>query len=206
MKKVVQGFFAAVAVLALALAVFAGTTNMPTNVVIQDSAGSPPTCSLATADGDLCVEGDVEVVTNLEVDGTTTLTGATTQTGALTVTADVTINGGAGAITLSGSGDSSAVLADNDATAFVMGAAGELDIFQVDTTNSNGGVIINGDFQVLNSGATAGWTAATGVNTACTTTCAGTGACLFGYDSGGGNLVACADATADSCICGGPAS
>lgn len=60
--------------------------------------------------------------------------------------------------------------------------------------------------QLLNGGATAGWSAPTGANTACATTCAGAGACLFGIDNAGPTLVACADATADSCICGGPSS
>jgi hypothetical protein len=51
---------------------------------------------------------------------------------------------------------------------------------------------------------TLGWSVVAGANTACTTTC--TNACVMGFAidaSGGSNPVACADATADNCLCAG---
>lgn len=56
----------------------------------------------------------------------------------------------------------------------------------------------------LTSTATAdlGWTRVNGANTACNTTC--TSACVFGWDAAApGALLACTDATADSCLCAG---
>lgn len=47
-----------------------------------------------------------------------------------------------------------------------------------------------------------GWTRVNGANTACNTTC--TSACVFGWDTAApGVLLACSDATADSCLCAG---
>lgn len=49
---------------------------------------------------------------------------------------------------------------------------------------------------------TIGWAIVAGANTACTTTC--TNACVFGEDTAVvGTIVACADATADLCLCAG---
>ena len=78
--------FGALGMVVILLGLAGGTTHLAGLVVIEDAAGSPPTCSVATVAGELCIEGDAEVVANLEVDGTTTLTGATAITGALTVT------------------------------------------------------------------------------------------------------------------------
>lgn len=60
-----------------------------------------------------------------------------TFTPATTFSGDVSFGGGAGAITVSGSGDSSLVAADADATAFCLGAAGALDIACLDTTDAS---------------------------------------------------------------------
>ena len=47
-----------------------------------------------------------------------------------------------------------------------------------------------------------GWTIVNSANQACNTTC--TSACVFGFNTGAlGNLLACTDATADSCLCAG---
>lgn len=70
----------------------------------------------------------------------------------------------------------------------------------------DGNATVTGTLNVLNDGATAGWTVGAGGNTACTTTCGGTGACLFGFDSDTTALVACDSAAADTCVCGGPSS
>lgn len=122
---------ATIAVLGLALAVFAGTTNFPTYLVIQDSAGSPPSCSTATSDGELCVEGDVEVISNLEVDGTTSLAG------------DITLTGGPGALRLP-DGDETVMVEDNDSTALVVESDDGTNLMTLDTSNSDEGIIIEG--------------------------------------------------------------
>lgn len=47
-----------------------------------------------------------------------------------------------------------------------------------------------------------GWTRVNAANQACNTTC--TSACVFGWDTAAaGSLLACTDATADSCLCAG---
>jgi len=72
---------------------------------------------------------------------------------------------------------------------------------------SNGNIeSAGGTFKILGSGDGIGWTAAASANQACKTTCGGTGSCVFGYDIGTTALVDCEAATADSCICAGPAS
>lgn len=67
---------------------------------------------------------------------------------ASTFTGDAAFNGGAGAVNMSGSGDSSVVLADDDATALVVGAAGALDIIGVDTTSGAEGLNVGGKLGV----------------------------------------------------------
>lgn len=71
-----------------------GTSNLAGNIIIEDAPGSSPTCSAASAAGELCVEGDIETTANLEVDGTATLTGAITASGALSVTGAASLAGG----------------------------------------------------------------------------------------------------------------
>lgn len=64
-----------------------------------------------------------------------------------------------------------------------------------------GAVTIRSTFR---SSATAdlGWSIVNAANQACNTTC--TSACVFGFNTGAlGNLLACTDATADSCVCAG---
>ncbi len=50
-----------------------------------------------------------------------------------------------------------------------------------------------------------GWAVVAGANTACNTTC--TAACIFGVNTAAteADIVDCADATADECLCGGAA-
>ncbi len=63
---------------------------------------------------------------------------------------------------------------------------------------------ISGTFQVDNANSM-GWSPKNGTNTACNTTCIS--GCVVGFASGGasdGTIVACSDATADSCLCAGP--
>lgn len=111
---------------------------LSSDVRVCDTFDGCPAPSVATANGELYVEGDLECDGNLNVAGTSTFTGGQTFTG------DATLNGGAGAITLSGSGDSSVVLADNDTTALVVGATDALSIITVDTANSAEGVTVTG--------------------------------------------------------------
>jgi len=54
----------------------------------------------------------------------------------------------------------------------------------------------------LKSSATdVGWVVRAGADTACTTTCGANKGCLFGIDAGTAAVVACATATADTCLC-----
>jgi hypothetical protein len=53
-----------------------------------------------------------------------------------------------------------------------------------------------------------GWVRITGSNTACATTC-GISACIMGWDAAAASMagiLTCADATADECLCTGPAA
>jgi hypothetical protein len=54
---------------------------------------------------------------------------------------------------------------------------------------------------VMATTAAPGLTIANGANTACDTTCAAK-ACFIGFDAGASAFVACATATADTCVCG----
>lgn len=57
---------------------------------------------------------------------------------------------------------------------------------------------------IISSGtSTLGWAVVAGANTACTTTC--TSACVFGVNTAAteADIVDCADATADECLCAG---
>jgi hypothetical protein len=69
-------------------------------------------------------------------------------TPATTITGDLSLNGGAGALTLSGSGDSSIVLTDADTTALVIGAAGALDILGVSTADGLEAINVGGVLNV----------------------------------------------------------
>ncbi|HJW75357.1 MAG TPA: hypothetical protein VJ787_06760 [Thermoleophilia bacterium] len=70
-----------------ALGLAGGTTNLAGWIIIEDAAGSPPTCATATVAGELCVEGDIESNGALDIAGATTLTGFTTAAGGLGVPA-----------------------------------------------------------------------------------------------------------------------
>lgn len=76
----------------------------------------------------------------------------------------------------------------------------------VGTTAPKNTLQVKGTFQVDNVNSL-GWSAISGANTACNTTCVS--ACVIGFDQGVlgvslGSLVACSDATADECLCAGP--
>ena len=109
-----------------------------------DGVAGCPTANVATAAGEMLVEGDVETDGNLNVAGTATITGASTLTGATTITGDLDIDGGAGALDLTGSGDSSVLLADNDTTAVLFGSTGQLNLLTLDTGDDTETVIVTG--------------------------------------------------------------
>ncbi len=128
------------------------------------------------------------------------------------VNGDLLCGGAAGAVTFDAA--SSSILlsgsADNAAAGLDIGSTGATSTIRIVTTDTAEGVTITpgatGTFTVLGSGADMGWKSASAANTACTTTCAGTGSCVIGFDSGGSTFVDCATATADTCLCAGPAS
>jgi len=122
------------------------------------------------------------------------------------VNGDLLCGGGAGAITIDAQGSILMTgTGDNAAAGLSIGSTGDTDILTIDTEDAGPGVTVTGTFNVLDAGS-AGWTSNASGNQACNTTCAGTGACLFGFDAGTTALVACDSALADTCICGGPAS
>jgi len=116
------------------------------------------------------------------------------------------LNTSDGVIALGGAGgtNNENLTFDFETTSNVVLVGSGTSVAKVDFQTLN--IETDGTIQVLGSGATIGWTAASGGNTACATTCAGTGACVFGYDVGGAVLVACDSADADTCVCAGPAS
>lgn len=98
-----------------------------------------------------------------------------------------------------------------DNVSFALGAAsdGTGDIFRgyntttkVYSISKDGNAATAGTITSSNTG-TIGWSVVAGADTACTTTC--TSACVAGFANAvtGQSLVACSDATADSCLCGG---
>lgn len=54
---------------------------------------------------------------------------------------------------------------------------------------------------IVSSATDVGWVVRAGADTACTTTCGANKGCLFGIDAGASAVVACATATADTCLC-----
>jgi hypothetical protein len=99
-------------------------------------------------------------------------------------------------------GDNSEDIAFGFGTGNTVEITSDTGVTKVDFTTLN--LETDGTFNILGSGATIGWTIADSANQACSTTCAGTGSCVVGTD--GTNFVLCNDATADSCLCAGPAS
>jgi len=67
----------------------------------------------------------------------------------------------------------------------------------------SGAMVINPAGSTSFAGNTMGWSVVAGANTACTTTC--TSACVFGVNTAAteADIVDCADATADECLCAG---
>lgn len=65
-----------------------------------------------------------------------------------------------------------------------------------------GALVVKSTGAIESDATTLGLDAASGANTACSTTCAvADGACLFGFDAGTTALVDCASALADTCVC-----
>ena len=73
----------ALALLAIPVMANAGDTNFASRIVIQQT-DSPPSCTYATANGELCVAQDIETRANLYVAGTTTFSSTLAATGAIT--------------------------------------------------------------------------------------------------------------------------
>jgi hypothetical protein len=70
------------------------------------------------------------------------------------------------------------------------------------TLTADGGTCTS-DGNLSCTGNDMGWAVVAGANTACTTTC--TSACIFGVNTAAteADIVNCADATADECLCAG---
>lgn len=96
----------------------------------------------------------------------------------------------------SGSNMSIGTIASNGIVTFVSGAATTAMTIEADQD-----IVVAGTFTSSETGSL-GWSIVAGADTACNTTC--TSACVFGWDSGAaGVLLACSDATSDSCLCAG---
>ncbi len=78
---------------------------------------------------------------------------------------------------------------------------GSADVTSVTVISDGGTVVIDGT--VTSDANDMGWAVVAGGDTACTTTC--TSACVFGVNTAAANadIVDCADATADECLCAG---
>jgi hypothetical protein len=104
------------------------------DLVCLDTTDASPAWDIKGVVGQVGLHVDAGTV---QVDESAAVTGNATVGGTLGVTGDATFGGGAGAITTSGSGDSTLVAADADSTAFCMGAAGALDLVCLDTTDAS---------------------------------------------------------------------
>lgn len=127
--------------------------------------------------------------------GPLTMSSATAATGGADVGYNLIVAGNLG-----GSPDVAFRVQDNN------GASTLLQLFGDGGLTATGtlvGTSIAGSGTITSSRTTdLGWAIVTGANTACNTTC--TNACVFGWDAGApGALLACTDATADSCLCAG---
>lgn len=82
---------------------------------------------------------------------------------------------------------------------------GHADADAIAITTDGGVVTMDGEISVApTDGLDLGWTIVAGANTACNTTC--TTACVLGFELGAWDatsLLACTDATADTCLCAG---
>ena len=78
---------------------------------------------------------------------------------------------------------------------------GSVDVLTVDLVTDGGTCTADGNLTC--TGNDMGWAVVAGANTACTTTC--TSACVFGVNTAAteADIVDCADATADECLCAG---
>jgi hypothetical protein len=126
--------------------------------------------------------GAVTVPSTLAVTGATTATGAIRANGGVdrSTAADLAI----------GATNATNVKIGATATPVTVTAAGAVTI--PSTLGVTGSISPTGGMTM---------TIANGANTACNTTCGGK-ACVIGFDAGASAFVACATATADTCICG----
>lgn len=169
------------------------TTGAASSLLAKDATADAWCMGAAGALDLLCID-TADATAQVDVTGVSGQVGLHVDAGDTQLDEDLTIGAGAAGVdyTLTFNGETNDGIAtydeDNDILAW------------------DGGMTVGTTFQVLNGGVTMGWTAAAAANTACATTCAGTGACVFGYDADGTAVVACDSAAADSCICAGPAS
>ena len=153
-------------------------SGVPTTITVADTTDATSFIGLfESATGDLGPKTDGALLYNasngLVTTTTLTLTGSGAQS---TITEGLIVNNGAGTDE------------DDDFTVNVTGGAYEIDA---------------GAGTITSTANSAGWSVVAGADTACTTTC--TSACLFGVNTASltADIVDCADATADECLCMG---
>jgi hypothetical protein len=141
---------------------FATSTNGTAGLTVlgHDSSHSPGMVVTPSTDDldmyvDIDMQGNVSILysSTSEVvlgstctDGHSQGTGDACTGGSFQVDSDLYLDGGVGAITMTGSGESSVVLADDDTTALVFGAAGDLDVLVVNTSDTAPGIRVDGDY------------------------------------------------------------
>ena len=110
-----------------------------------------------------------------------------------------------GSVYIGASGNSlfneSVSIGNGSASTIDLGADAEADLYITDDLEVDGLITCASDILSTNTG-DIGWSVVAQANQACNTTC--TNACVFGQDSGDtDHIVACDDATADTCVCAG---
>jgi hypothetical protein len=107
-------------------------------------------CAGATGALDLVCLDTTDASPALDIKGVTTQVALHVDVGTaqfdegFTSTGDIVLNGGAGGLNMSGSGDSTMLVADADATAWCAGATGALDLICLDTTDASPALDIKG--------------------------------------------------------------
>lgn len=181
----------------------AGPWTTTSNVINNSTAGDTVTIGSATALGKLAVDGDADEIQLLIQNHSTQTSNAVvfensagtdqfalTNAGNGTLAGTLTVGGTAqstiteGLVVNNGSGTDE----DDDLTVNVSGGAYEIDA---------------GAGTFTSTANSFGWSVVAGADTACTTTC--TSACVFGVNTASltADIVDCADATADECLCAG---
>lgn len=158
---------------------FDAVTSAVNYFVIADSATA--TNPVLSADG---TDANVGIGLNTKGTGAVVINTGPTATQS-TINSGLKVNNGAGGAT-----------ADH----FIVVSRDSTNLISADT--QAGVVYTSGRVQGTNT-FNIGWTPVNSANQACNTTC--TSACVFGIDTSAiGNILACTDATADSCLCAGP--